>query len=205
MIYSNNLLNILSDIDCEIILSSDLLYEYIKSKYPNIKLVASVIKSIYETTQNIDETEYINSLLAKYDRVVIRSEYFLENKNKIKLLNNLNKIELLVNQNCAYNCLNSKAHYALFEKYNRGKLSYSDVIRFAQNICPRFDNPNVKLNTLGHSDVVEAINLGITNLKLQGRMLPFDAMIKELYQHFFNDKYDYEFFRSKIYEEYKLK
>ena len=70
---SNDILDILSKNELNgVIISSDLLYEYIRNKYPKMKIVCSVIKTCVETNNWINETpELYNSLCEKYDFVVL--------------------------------------------------------------------------------------------------------------------------------------
>lgn len=91
-------------------ISSDKLYKYIKSKYPNAKIVASVEKSFYEL-ENGKEVDFYNNLLDKYDRVVIspnfvKKDSFFDDVEKIK---DVSRLEIIVNdQKTKYNYLNKE-------------------------------------------------------------------------------------------------
>ena len=81
---SNEVLKIARDYNAGVIISSDLLYEYIKEYYPSISIHASVIKTAFE---NKRDNSYYSSLSGKYSYYVVNPD---DNFN-MKLLKELNK------------------------------------------------------------------------------------------------------------------
>jgi hypothetical protein len=185
--FCNDLLKVISDYNGQIIVVSELLYNHIKENFPNIKLVASVINSTYLKVKDIDETNHINNLLNKYDRVVMRSEYALNNNFDFKNIKDISRIELLINQNCVQNCTNSEIHYKCSELFNRKLITNRNYEKAIKHICDLEKNLVVKTNSLNYEQVQKCIENGITNLKLQGRNFTFDGMLKALFIYYFNE------------------
>lgn len=196
--FCNALLKIISKSSSEIILVSDLLYEYIKDKYPNIKLCASVLKSTYQNIKNLDETEHINKLIDRFDRVVIRPEYAINNDGNFNKIKDISKIELIVNQACAMNCYCANKDYKLIELYDRKEISIDDFSKELKNLCPRDKGEIKEINSLPDSLTNKCINAGITKLKLNGRHLTFDNLLIALNNYFFSDDVDKEKLNEEI-------
>lgn len=190
--YCNNLLSLLSDTNSQIIVASDILYDYIKEKYPNIKLIASVIKFFVNKFDSIEEeTEYINKLIENYDRVVIRSEYFMRAKNKLREnIKDLSKLVILVNSTCMMDCPGAKHHYEEISRFYKKEIDYKEGLASFMEYCPKVYNPLIKKNTLSFKDIEDAVNMGITNLKLQGRQVEFKEMSSILIKNFFSKRAD---------------
>lgn len=178
--FCNYMLDLSQDLGCNLILSSDLLFEYVKNKYPSSKCTASVIKPIFKfQTPDIikdynfeEELDFYNRLTKNYDKVVVRPEfakfYLPKFYNRI---NNLGKIEVLVNQSCVPNCPIATEHYTYFEKLETQRLEKAKY-RFECYHNQRKSSYADKLNDNLHFDtkeVDELVNIGIKNLKLQGR------------------------------------
>lgn len=150
-----------------IIVSSDLLFEYIKDKFPNIQLISSVIKPQYEF-KNYDETpEYYNKLTEKFDNVCIRPEWNT-NKKFLKALKHKDKIELMVNQSCFKKCPLAQIHYDRSHKYSADDTEAEKRIKFCQKTMG--DLHSYK-NHLANSNeqIDKMVDLGFYNLKLKGR------------------------------------
>lgn len=177
--FCNYILDLAQDLNCNLILSSDLLFDYIKNKYPSAKCTASVIKPIFEfqTPSKIksydceEEINFYNNLLEKYDKVVLRPEFvkyhFKKNHPKIK---NIPKIEILVNQICAVNCPLAIEHYKHIENVetNKNKERYFNCYLNKINLSPQEALfPNLFLNREEMNDLV--YNIGVKHLKMQGR------------------------------------
>ena len=116
--YLNRLLSILNLFSGSVIVSNDFVLDYIKNKYKNLKVCASVIKPIYDNVQSSD-TKYYISLLKKYDRIVPRPEIFFED-NYLELLPFADYVDVLVNQTCLYDCKFACDHYKHYERIEEG-------------------------------------------------------------------------------------
>jgi len=95
-----------------VIISSDILSEYIKIKYPELKQKASIVKIASEQPKSRD-LEYYLSLEDKFDFIVIHPDdnFNTDLLNAIAEHGNVEKYEILVNENCVKGCPNRKAHY----------------------------------------------------------------------------------------------
>ncbi len=196
--FCNELLKIISCSNCEVIIVSNLLYNHIKEKFPDIKLVSSVINSTYSKVKAIDETEHINNLLDKFDRVVIRPEFAINKNYNFNDLKDISRIELLINQNCTPNCPNSDIHYHIFDLYNNKIINQNNYNNCIKKVCPRENNPYLSTNSLTHYQIQNCINADITNLKLQGRNFDFKSMLEELFLYFFSNNADKNKIKTRI-------
>ncbi len=209
--YSNNLLDIAYKFNSRFIVSTDELYNHIKSRYPDAKMHCSVIHPAvkFSEEKNFDETKFYNKMLDKYEVVVIRPEYAVENTDKLdKLLADISRTEVLINQYCHYNCPFHKNHYNFLaqidecfgniEKMKKVKY-YSDTEGGHEHfsLCPKF-KPEYKSVYLTDEQVQTIVEAGVRKLKLQGRSLNFNMLFRELYNSFFNKEYSKEELRNKI-------
>ena len=150
-----------------IIISSKLLSDYIREKYPYIEQTSSVIKPYYEYPKYDETPEYYNDLCNKFDRVCIRPENNT-NKNFLKKLKYKNKIELMVNQLCFYKCPLSIMHYDNSVKYSKDDVDAEKRIGFCQKKVR--DIKTIKEHLINNNEQIDKmISLGFYNLKLQGR------------------------------------
>ncbi|MBQ9246697.1 hypothetical protein IJ182_10570 [bacterium] len=209
--FSNELLDIVVKNNCNIIIASDKLYTHIKSRYKNAKLVASVIApSILHFSSDFDETKYYNQMLEKYEVVVVRPEWTINNIDNIdKLLTAPNRIEVLINQVCVPNCPYAKEHYELIEKAVTNKISQEELNSKWTNFCPREKverNENVPDNIQTHSLFFDdnimnkLITQGVTKYKVQGRGNSFDEIAKTLHAFLFNNNYSLEEITNVLYK-----
>lgn len=152
-----------SEFDNYAIISSDLLYSYIKKKYPKIKVISSVIKPYNEYILEPDTPDYYNNLCRKFDRVVIRPELNFDYKF-LKKLKYKKQIELIVNNRCLFNCRLRAYHYRrLSEKYESAS---------RQTFCNKKKNNIMYINNntlLSKNDIVNLEKLGFEYFKLDGR------------------------------------
>lgn len=197
--YSNDLLKIINDAKANAIVCSDLLFEYIKEKYTDIKPVASVIKSVSKTFSDTEEeTQYINSLIDLYDKVVIRSEYFNRNE-KLTGIKDVSKIVILVNSTCKPDCPYSKRHYDLISKFHRHEVTYKEGFDEFQKYCPKINEKGMKENLLTYEQVANAVKTGVRYLKFQGRQLTFNELFRSMCNYnFFSKELNKEELRQKI-------
>ncbi len=194
--YSNNLLDIAYSLDCSFIVSTEELYNHIKSRYPTAKMHCSILQPMtkFIEEKGFDETKFYNEMLEKYEVVVIRPEYTMENIDKLdKLLSDISRVEVLINQNCHYNCPHHRAHYNFLAELDKGKKREDVKYHTNENseefsLCPKFQE-GYRSVYLTNEQVQQVIDLGVKKLKIQGRSLPFNWLYSELYKNFFNNEY----------------
>lgn len=167
-----------------VIVASEILFKYLKEKYPNFHYV-------YSTTNcSMKLEDYIND----YDISVI--DYRL-NKNK-DFLNKLDKskIEILVDD-CCPSCEFRKQHFENIGKYNLGE--DIDISCLNPNNYGKYDNPKnfyesllrTMENSLTYEEIEEYKKNGFNKFKLtgrsQGRRFLLDSyiyyLVKPEYRH----------------------
>lgn len=157
--FANEFLDVYSPYS-EFLITSDILYNHIKSRYPNAKCIASAMKSYYELERG-KEVEYYKKLLDKYERVVLLPEYvkngFVNDFNKYE---DTSRFEVIVNNPCIANCSKRKEHYETVEM----GIEYKE--------CPMKDmtfNDLYKNSlSLTHEEISKLVNeCGIKHLKLR--------------------------------------
>lgn len=196
--FCNSLLKIIAESGSEVILVSDLLYEHVKNKYPNIRLCASVLQSTFQNIKGKNEAEHINKLTDKYDRVVIRPEYAIIKDGDFSEIKDVSKLELVVNQGCAMNCYCANDEYRLIEYLDKGLITHEEFQEKASKICPRDTGIIKETNLVPENLVNKCIQAGITKLKLNGRHVNFNNLITVLNNYFFSDKTNEKELKEKI-------
>lgn len=201
--FSNQLLDIAYKYDSYFIVASDLLYKHIKSRYNNAKMICSVIApSVRYFEYGFNETEFYNKMLEKYEQVVIRPEYILENINNLdKKISDISRIEVLINQTCFYNCPYQQKHYALQEENDFLFKNYGTKIEENINeFCPRYTIPNEKYRSvkMNFYQIQQLVDMGVKNFKLQGRDGNVQNLFNDLYEFVINQKISKEELKSII-------
>lgn len=175
----NYFLDVANDLGGNIIISSDMLLDYIKSKYSNLKYTSSVIRPAYNfhTPDKInkyhfeEEIAFYNELLKKYDKVVVRPEfakyYLPDNYQKI---NDISRIEVLINQSCHPNCPIAMNHYKYCEDVENGRIDESFecyLIKTKSSALDQMDS-NLYLRVKDVDNLVN--NIGVKYLKMQSEV-----------------------------------
>jgi len=197
----NELLDIAQKYKSHYIVADEILYKHIKSRYKNAKMVCSVIQPSIKQIEDIyfDETKFYNQMLDKYEIVVLRPEYTIDNIDKLpKLLNDISRVEVLINQRCKYNCKQSKRHYELVYKFNNKKITSEDFYKQVKSFCPIIVTPESKSVELKTENVKKLVDMGITKLKIQGRDKEFNEILEDLYTYYFNDSVTKEELNDRI-------
>ncbi|HDZ20765.1 MAG TPA: hypothetical protein ENH80_12560 [Phycisphaerae bacterium] len=90
-----------------VILASDLLYDHIRRRHPELKLTASIIKVTEERGRG--NVAYYQSVLPRFDSVMVHPD----DGFNCEVLDQLDrdKIEIMVNENCAFQCPNRVKDY----------------------------------------------------------------------------------------------
>lgn len=161
-----------------VILSSDTLADYIRKKYPSLKLKASVVKSDVDRPKGRD-AEWYNSLAKEFDIVVLQPDdnFDLE---LLKQLEQPEKFEFLVNEPCVKDCAFRKRHYDDISKIAiEGYKDYKPLQKYFElgGICGQINyvNPDPRMRTrkvscrLTRDEVAELYDMGFRLFKLQGR------------------------------------
>lgn len=157
-----------------IIVASDLLKDYLRKNYPELKLIASICfceKKI----------ENYRRMFREYDMVVLHPD-LNRNFNFIQKINpaDRSRLKILVNEECVPNCRFRKKHN---ETISRQALNGEFGEKYYFNVCiPR----RKKINFKGYEMILtveemrKLISLGIRNFKIQGRQRSFNYVAKFL-------------------------
>lgn len=174
----NSMISYLNSIDYEnwVIVSSDLILDYVRKNYPHVKVEASVIKPIFENDQKPDTADYYNKLLQQYDKVVVRPET-LQHPEIMDRIEDKDRVVLLVNQSCTPYCKMAKKHY----RYHTAKDSNIEMPYC--DFCKHTDHYDE--TAIDYYYLVKLIDLGFKNLKLQGRNLKQELLSGLLKEYVF--------------------
>ena len=187
---SNYLLDLLGKQEYDgnaVTISCDVLSDYIREKYPNLKQKASIVK--VTTERPIKRTfEYYNSLFEKYDLVYIHPDDNLDLKllEKIAQSGKQDKYTLLINEPCTRNCSIRNSHYdeisrAVIDGWH-GQFNFTNVQQFhsphhPNSICEKIHRPEIRLCILSEDEFKNVYDLGFRTFKLQGRDVPWNTML----------------------------
>lgn len=170
--YCNDLLDYAVGLKAKFIISSDLLYDYIKSKYPNARLISSNIKALYEIEKG-KESEFYNSLYDKYEMITLSPFYVKDGfLNDLDKYSDVSKFEVIVNDTCLKSCSKFKEHNEGVENFEMGKCEYIDYYK----ICPKNEmdikDGITQTLVLSRKELDNLVyNAGIKNLRLNGYSL----------------------------------
>lgn len=162
----NEMLRILNgrDFPNYVIVSSDLLADYIHRNFKNLKLESSVLKPVYEYENYEEGPEYYNGLADRFNQVVIRPENlfnndFLDYLDELKM----DRFVALVNQTCSPYCPRASKHYDMYEDYGRGK-----SIR-GRTFCSNDESKYMESLLVEYPSQISLVRRGFRDFKLQGR------------------------------------
>ena len=117
--FNNMVLEICHNELNEIVVSSPILYNYIKSHYPKYKFISSTTKCLSNKEEALKEIEKEEYYMICIDYNLNKNENFLNSIPK----NQYDKVEFLINAICPPGCPTRKRHYKMNSLYhlNYGK------------------------------------------------------------------------------------
>ena len=161
-----------------VIVASDILFKYLKKKYPRFHFIASTTKCLL----NIED--YTND----YDITVL--DYRLnKNENFLNNIEDKHKIEILVDELCPISCKYRKQHYENIGKFNLG---YKNVCCYCldpkNNLIENIDfqkNKEVHSETVLTNEEIDSLySRGFNKFKLLGRSLADKKFIINSYIYY---------------------
>ena len=171
-----------------VIVSSDMLADYIRAEYPNLQLISSLVKPTVENTLGQETPDYYNELFKRYDIVVVNSAWANDDEF-LAQLECPGDVEFIVNHRCRPNCPLSKDHYTtqtlaaraastgnfIAQRRLEGKL-----VRINQE-CLNRRHANPQVNSLiGARRIDELVKMGFRHFKLEGRDYPLPVMVRDI-------------------------
>ncbi|MGN0072740.1 MAG: hypothetical protein ACI36W_02950 [Coriobacteriales bacterium] len=174
--------------DNGVIVSSGLLAGYIRSTYPKLQLISSLVKPTVENTLGQETPAYYNRLCQDYDIVVLNSAFAWDDAF-LEQLEHPEQIELIVNHRCRPNCPLSKEHYTtqtlaaqaastgnyLAQRRLEGRLTQIN----RQCLEMRKANPLVN-SLISCQRAQELAERGFAHFKIEGRDYPLSVMVRDL-------------------------
>lgn len=191
----NNILNYLNMFPGNgIIVSDDDFNEYIRSKYPNLQRICSVIRTALDCGWGNETPEYYDSLCEKYDIVVVNCGFakILKNIDELKYKD---KIEVIANTRCSLNCKLAKMHYDIIaetylkDPYDVEKdLELQTREQLLLQKCGEVKTDNILEGAnFSTSEIQQLVDKGIHHFKLEGRDWPVEIMANDL-KHYVCDE-----------------
>ncbi len=157
--FANSVMKNFHDGFNQVLVSSPILEDYIREKYPKYPIVRSVLAS--HDTPYDDSDKYFMSVLSKFKNPDI--EFLKSIKNK-------DKIELLVNETCEETCPHFKQHYLEFAKeqlYIQDDLRSVDCLYNRDFNFKKFFNSPLCITREKIKEIYEP--MGFKHFKISGR------------------------------------
>ena len=153
--YGNAILDIAYEYKehCEIMVVSDILETYIRNKYPDLRIVRSIVNQSKPTDDIID----------KYSTIVVPI-YLNHDKEYLKSLVDKNvNVELLVDEDCVIDCPYKKSHYDITSR-TQLFIPHENCLTC---VMPRTELP--QSHNILPDELNEYIDMGIYHFKLSDR------------------------------------
>ena len=163
-----------------VIISLDVLNEYIKEYYPSLERISSQVKPSIEVGlgECKDTADYYNKLFDSYDTVVI-SPAKVKDDEFLKKIKYPERCEFIANCKCIPNCPRAKDHYEALSDYQSLQLGlvdskfngeYTERLSKIASDCMYIKTRNPLLTaTFSYNDINKLIDLGFKQFKLEGR------------------------------------
>lgn len=157
-----------------VIMSSDVLYNHVKTNYPGLKKVSSIIKVTNE--KGGGKLDYYLKLAEKYDKVMVHPNDS-DNFEFLAKLEQKDKYEILVNENCIRQCTMRHKHYDSLSKTSLNLLGHEDNFESLRlkNGCSKpfmlLSRSKICTTQLSPLELKTLYDMGFRKFKVQGRGL----------------------------------
>jgi len=155
------------------ILASDILRDYIKSKYPTLRTVSSILK--ITNSGGKGKLDVYKRLTDEYDEVMVHPDDVL-NYDLLEKLEEKDRYILLVNEYCIRNCPLRPYHYHSLSEMSLNFLGFdSSELDSRQNrngckdIGTLLTHPKHSVLALNTPEISRLRQLGFRHFKMQGR------------------------------------
>ena len=189
---SNYLLDMLGEQHYEgnyVTVTSDILSDYIRKRYPDLKQKASIVKSTMEMPKK-RTFEYYDNLTERFDQVYLHPDDNFSYKllKEIADSGKATRYTSLINEMCVRNCSIRDNHYdeisrAVIDGWH-GMFNFTNVNPIhhpshPNSICERWAKRELRLCTLSKTEMKQIYDLGFRNFKLQGRDGPWPFIVHD--------------------------
>ena len=164
------------------IVTDDGLAAYIREQYPNLELVASFDRALVDTAPGMpdhdDETAYYTRTLSRFDEVVVRCEYALDDA----LIGQMScderaRTEVIVNQICVPNCQRGREHVHAIEQWNEGLVGGPCQECFHGGVTANIKQRLANNVLMTNRRINELASLGVGTFKIGGRNAPIPKFL----------------------------
>ena len=171
-----------------VIVASDLLADYIRSKYPNLQLISSLVKPTVENTLGQETPAYYNGLFERYDIVVVNSA-FANDDAFLSQIEHPGRVEFIVNHRCRPNCPLSKDHYttqtlaaraASTGNFISQRRLETKLVQINQECLRRRHEAPLVNSLISAQRIAELVDRGFVHFKLEGRDYPLTVMVRDI-------------------------
>jgi len=188
-----------------VIIATDILSDYIRKKYPELKQKASIVKSSVERPKVFGrDFKYYDELTKRFDIIMLHPDDG-HDKELLKQIADSGKqdsYEIILNENCPIGCNVRKPCYAttardgiegwhgMFHFFSPqqeyGASATGQDLRCGRN---NYTHPDPKLRTtkrscnLTQDELAEVYNMGFRHFKLQGRDRSWNAMYNDFVRY----------------------
>ena len=180
-----------------VILSSDLLRDYVRKTYGSLQLISSLFKPAVEVGYINDNVSYYNRLFDAYDIVVVNSSKIKNGDRKFLVsLAYPERVEFIANNWCIRNCPFAMKHCSAVARAQlavcRGDGDEVATIQGILNDClasckqVHDSNPTTTGLLLSYDEIDLLLSLGYTHFKIQGRNDPLRRILEDIGHYVFN-------------------
>lgn len=161
-----------------VIISSPLLREYIKGRYPDLFQSSSILYVVNEQKQG--DAPFYHALASQYDRVVLHPDDGF-NIALLQALSPKEKFEIILNENCVRGCAMRKQHCDIVCAYyslRREPAQFDHLNQFKAKHCKSLQDKNhlraylyegLRNCNMTYDEVRRCYDYGYRCFKLQGR------------------------------------
>ena len=180
-----------------IILVSEILYDYIKKRYPDLKLKASIDKTVKE--KKAGDEKWYRSLAERYDVVNIHTDDSINFDLLEKLSDDADKYEIILNEMCEVNCPYRRQEHLMFSQEamsinETGQADPKHKEYYNKFILPKCYPVNFHKEThmdrsteLRMEEVKKVYDMGYRRFKLQGRQMKWVELSHSATRFMFDD------------------
>ena len=191
----NELMKHLNESKCTengVIVSSDMLAEYIKETYPNLSVIASQVKPSVEVELGNDSVEYYNKLMDLYDLVVV-NPFKVNDGAFLNSIRDKDKVEFIANHKCLPNCPMAKEHYEVQMAVGRKALNGENYDEDMEKLCKinkacLYNRKKYPLagTSFSYQDMEMLARMGFKHFKIEGRDNSGECFIRDMGEYIFN-------------------
>lgn len=178
-----------------IILTSELLGEYIYNTYNSLELISSQVKPSVEVGLGNDTVEYYNRLFDLFDIVVVNPNKWNDAK-LIHGLKHIDRVEFITNHRCFPDCPKAGEHYIAQVDLGKKKLIGGDFsleeskLETINDWCLSVRERYPLLGTsMSESEINLLIDNGVRHFKLEGRDNDIFCFMRDIGDYIFNHQY----------------